>query len=252
MATVAQAGQPARYGFDAPRVMVTLLGMGGALVGAGLVGALLFSGWLFWAAVFIIADGLIPLVLGLAMLAYGLAGKMRMRDRMLAMIDWRGDEQVLDVGTGRGLLLIGAAKRLRSPGRATGIDIWRSEDLSDNTLDALAANVAAEGVEDRVALLTQDARTLQFRDGSFDVVFSLYCIHNIDGEAEQDRALLEIARVLKPGGRALIGEWLPTSRYASVLRNAGLTIRSNHTYFATALGPMWMVDAEKPVTAARI
>ena len=34
-----------------------------------------------------------------------------------------GDEKVLDVGCGRGLLLIGAAKRLKS-GKATGIDVW--------------------------------------------------------------------------------------------------------------------------------
>jgi predicted nicotinamide N-methyase len=40
--------------------------------------------------------------------------------------------QVLDVGTGRGLLLIAAAKKLSGSGRAVGIDIWKASDLSEN------------------------------------------------------------------------------------------------------------------------
>jgi arsenite methyltransferase len=51
------------------------------------------------------------------MLAYSL--KLNIRDRMLDMIHWKGNETVLDTGTGRGLLAIGAAKRLRAEtGRA--------------------------------------------------------------------------------------------------------------------------------------
>src|SRR4051812_19404358 len=52
-------------------------------------------------------------------------GKVRGRERLLDLLKWRGDEQVLDVGCGRGLLLIGAAKRLTT-GKATGIDIWQT------------------------------------------------------------------------------------------------------------------------------
>jgi hypothetical protein len=39
------------------------------------------------------------------------AGKLTERDRLLDELPWRGDERVLDVGCGRGLLLIGAAGR---------------------------------------------------------------------------------------------------------------------------------------------
>src|SRR5437879_1863149 len=49
-------------------------------------------------------------------------GKVRGRDKLLNLIPWRGDEQVLDVGCGRGLMLIGAAKKLKT-GMAFGIDI---------------------------------------------------------------------------------------------------------------------------------
>jgi cyclopropane fatty-acyl-phospholipid synthase-like methyltransferase len=62
------------------------------------------------------------------MLLYARWGKFRHRDRMLNMVSWRGGEQVLDVGTGRGLLLIGAARRL-STGKSTGIDVWSAKDF---------------------------------------------------------------------------------------------------------------------------
>ena len=69
---------------------------------------------------------------GSLMLLYAKVGKFRHRDRMLALHIWSGSEQVLDIGTGRGLLLVGAAKRLTT-GYATGIDIWNKEDLSGNS-----------------------------------------------------------------------------------------------------------------------
>jgi len=48
-----------------------------------------------------------------------------------------GGEHVFDVGTGRGLLLIGAARRLTS-GKGIGIDVWSTKDLSGNSLEAHA------------------------------------------------------------------------------------------------------------------
>ena len=54
------------------------------------------------------------------MIAYAERCKFQHRDRMVALVQWRGDEHVLDFGTGRGLPLIAAAKRLIT-GRATGI-----------------------------------------------------------------------------------------------------------------------------------
>lgn len=79
---------------------------------------------------------------GLLMLIYAKFGKFGHRDRMLKLHNWRGDEQVLDVGTGRGLLLVGAARRLTT-GHATGIDIWNKEDLSGNALERTEQNLAA-------------------------------------------------------------------------------------------------------------
>ena len=58
-------------------------------------------------------------------------GKLWSRDRLLDGLKLRGDETVLDVGCGRDLLLIGAAKRLTT-GNAIVVGSWQAEDLSGN------------------------------------------------------------------------------------------------------------------------
>jgi len=126
-----------------------------------------------------------------------LVGKFRSRDSLLNAIPWRGDERVLDVGCGHGLLLIGAAKRLTS-GRATGIDIWQDVDQANNSADATRLNAKLEGVE--VDIRDGDARKIPFDDETFDVVVSSLAIHNIYNKAEREQALGEIARVTKRGG----------------------------------------------------
>jgi cyclopropane fatty-acyl-phospholipid synthase-like methyltransferase len=72
---------------------------------------------------------------------------------------------VLDVGCGRGLLLIGAAKRLTT-GKAVGVDIWQTEDLSGNRPEATLENARLERVAERVGVKDGDARRLPFADGT--------------------------------------------------------------------------------------
>lgn len=150
------------------------------------------------------------------MLYSSLVTKRKVIERILDSIPWRGNESVLDVGCGRGMFLISAAKRLKS-GKATGVDIWRSEDLSGNSAEATLSNAKAEGVGNRIKIENADARQLPFGAGSFDVVVSSLAIHNIEGSGERAKALREIARVLKPGGYLAIFDILHTQEYAKVL-----------------------------------
>jgi len=163
------------------------------------------------------AIGLAYLAVAAVMLWSSRVAKMRVRDRLLDSVGLRGDEKVLDVGCGRGLLLIGAAKRLTS-GRVTGVDIWSGEDLSSNSAEAARANAKAEGVADRVRIEDADARKLPFANESFDVVLSSLTIHNIEEQNEREEAIAEMARVLRPGGRVALFDIQHTGDYARQLR----------------------------------
>ncbi len=163
------------------------------------------------------------LVYGAVMLWSSLVGKRRVSDRLVAALALSGNERVLDAGCGHGLALIGCARELTT-GKAVGIDLWAAKDLSNNNPEATRANAAAEGVADRVEVETGDITRLPFSDASFDAVISMTVIHNIPSREKRDRALSELVRVLKPGGRIAIFDLLHTSRYTEVLQGAGLRV----------------------------
>lgn len=229
------------YGWDAPGIMLGFLAVGTAVVGVGLA-LVHWEPFAFSEATGIVLTifGAMPLLLGLAMLQYRLASKMRTRDAMLDLFDRRGDQTVLDVGTG-------AAKRLQRGGRAIGIDIWSTKDLSNNAAAATHRYITVEAVGDRTEVRTDDVTKLSFADASFEAVVSLLCLHNIEPKPDQARACREIARVLKPGGRVVIGDYVPTHDYAAAFKAAGLTVERSASAFGIAGALMWLLVGDKPL-----
>jgi arsenite methyltransferase len=148
-------------------------------------------------------------------------GKFQVWADILLRLELHGDEQVLDLGCGRGAVLLMAASLLPR-GKATGIDMWRTHEQSGNALSVTQQNAQREDVADRVALHTADMQQLPFPDGSFDVVVSSLAIHNIRHPDGRKQALSEAARVLKPGGRLVIADFF-TRRYGENLRELGMT-----------------------------
>lgn len=207
------------YGTDGnPRIIVA------SVIVVALIDFLLFLGAsliLRILAYLVLALGVFVLYHALWWLPYVRFGKLRHRDALLSLVDWRGDESVLDIGTGRGLLLIGAAKKLRD-GKAIGIDIWRKQDMVGNSPEGALLNARLEGVSEKVEVRDEDIRNTSFQSGSFDVVLSNLCLHNISGRSERDKACLEIVRVLKPGGVAVISDGFHTKDYRQVFRKEGM------------------------------
>jgi len=234
------------YGIDAPGVIRNLGVTGLILIAAGLTMPAfeLYGVKVSLIGPTLLALGCLSLLLCASMLAYAFRGKYNVRDRMLGLVRWRGDEAVLDAGTGRGLLAIGAAKLLRT-GTATGIDIWEEKDLSGNTIENTLRNVEAEGVSDRVEIKNDDVRSIGFVDDSFDVVLSLLCLHNVQNRVERETACREIARVLKPGGTALIGDYANTPEYARELAAAGLKVEGPKSFLFQAYTPLSVIIAKK-------
>ena len=149
-----------------------------------------------------------------------LRGKFVVWSGIVDGLQLRGDETSLDVGFGRGAVLVATARRLPQ-GRAHGVDLWRSIDQSGNAPEVTEADATAEGVADRVELHTGDATVLPFDDNTFDLLTSSLAIHNIPDGAQRLQAIDEAMRVLRHGGRMAITDIRHVPAYAERLRALG-------------------------------
>ena len=177
------------------------------------------------------------------------SGKFVVWDRVLDDLRLRGDETVLDLGCGRGAVLMAAAKRLPR-GRAIGIDLWHA-DQTDNSQEATLANAVLEKVADRIEVRTADMTALPLPDESVDVVVSSLAIHNNPARAGRRQALDEAARVLRPGGRLAIADLWETRQHADRLRDLGWrNVKRRNLGWRMWYGGPWistrLVTATKP------
>jgi arsenite methyltransferase len=191
------------------------------LIGAGFLGV---GGWMIWSS---------------------RTGKLQLRERLIDLVELKGDEKVLDAGCGRGLMTIGAAKRLKT-GKATGVDVWDATVLSGNSSDAAKLNAKLEGVADKVRFETGDIRKLVYPEKSYDVAMSAVAIHNFRDQEDRAKVVRELWRVLKPGGRILIADIFHVSEYASVLRELGA-----QDVTVTSHGFLWCLPT-KSILAAKV
>ncbi len=211
------------YGFDAPFAPILMV-LCGALMLACSITLWLGEGRPAMGRAAAFGFGALWLFLNAGTFIYATrVGKFAVWADLLDGLNLQGDERLLDIGCGRGAVLLMAAQRLPR-GRAVGVDLWSTKDQSGNAEQVTRQNAALEGVTERIELHTADMRQLPFDDGSFDVVVSSLAIHNIWGAGERARALREAARVLKKGGKLVIADIRYTKVYASELEACGLKI----------------------------
>jgi ubiquinone/menaquinone biosynthesis C-methylase UbiE len=119
------------------------------------------------------------------------------QDLLLEMADLQPGENVLDIACGTGLVSFDALAKLGENGRLLGTDI------SDKMVE-IAAALAAEKGENRVQFARMDAEELSLEDHSFDAAL---CALGLMYVPDPGKALQEMHRVLKPGGRAIAAVW---------------------------------------------
>lgn len=232
------------YGIDAPKVIRNLIGIGILLLIISILLSFNILPEINFLKPSFLSTAICLLIAGFFMLSYSKFGKFKHRDRILKLHPWKGDEKVLDVGTGLGILMIGAAKKLDS-GKSYGIDIFNSYDLSDNTIEQTKNNIKLENVTDKTELISENILKTNFSDNYFDVIVSNLCIHNLYKEEERNQACQEIYRILKPGGEAIISDFKHTKEYKKIFQNLGMKVKKTGPYFWDTFPPLTIIIAQK-------
>lgn len=194
------------YGLDAPPVVFGFATCGIICILISLISMFYFTTQLVVFSILIIIGFIIGCFLlsaALLMILSSKVGKAILIEQVIDSLGLKGDEHILDLGCGRGLFLITAARRLNN-GKAIRIDIWRSQDQSGHSPKMTLSNAQAEGVANRIEIKTGDMRELPFPNKSIDIVISSIAIHNIHKKEGREKVFKEIDRVLKPNGQIAI------------------------------------------------
>jgi len=238
----------ADYGIDKPERVRALAMVGLVLIGTGLAQFIALQGsveaWPELTLTICLWLGVLLLFTAGVMLWSSKSGKYGLAWKMLEELKWRGREKVIDVGCGRGLLTILAARKAPL-GEIVGIDIWSQEQLSDNTKEAAIENAATERVADCVRFEDGDVTDLRFGSNSFDKVISAFCLHAIGSRKERNKAVAKLIKLLRPGGEIAILDILHTAEYRKIFEEQGLKkIRRSPMKFLYCLPTRYLI-AEK-------
>lgn len=119
-------------------------------------------------------------------------------ERALGGIDVAGDLSVVDLGCGPGVLGLALARRL-SPG-----SVVHGVDLSEDMIRYAREQSGTVPIETHFSVGSMDE--LPFPDASVDLVVTSMAMHEA-ARGVRPKAIAEVARVLKPGGRFLLVDW---------------------------------------------
>jgi ubiquinone/menaquinone biosynthesis C-methylase UbiE len=140
------------------------------------------------------------------------------RRRLRDTLEPRPGERVLEVGPGTGYYTLDMAEWVGPQGRVDIFDLQRQ--MLDHTMRR-----ASERDLSNITPTQGDARQLPYPDATFDAAHLTAVLGEIP---DQDAALRELARVLKPGGRLVVGEifgdphWVSPKRLTRRAQDAGL------------------------------
>lgn len=136
--------------------------------------------------------------------------KYARNDRLLpGVVDFLGDlngKRVVEYGCGLGQLTVLLARS------GAQVDAF---DLSDRSVEVARQRAQMTGVEDRIIFTIAPGEQLPYGDASFDVAFGKAVLHHLEPEA----GARELARILKPGGRAAFSEPLGTNPVVQFVRD---------------------------------
>lgn len=152
---------------------------------------------------------------GLRLLCFPFGGEKRLRRSILGLLSPERGERLLEIGCGTGTVSLEAAGLVGAEGMVVGID----------PVPEMLALARKKGKDwQQVTFAEGPGSPLPFPDGSFDSVIFFLVLHEMD-HRDRIEALAEAMRVLKPGGRLLVGELaVPLSRGGRLAMRALLLV----------------------------
>ena len=237
------------YGIDEPRTLIELAAAGILSVVAGLLIATDTVSTNPRAAdtALLVGPGVGFLILVVVVALYWSSrlGKVREMTKIVSDVPWGGEEVVLDLGCGRGLATVMAAKKLKT-GYAVGIDTWSKARVSGNNPLSVLANAAQEKVGSKVSAVKGFSGRLPLADNSVDVILSGLAVHSLAPRKERQVLFKEMARVLKEGGRVAILDAGNGNEYSVLLDKTGMRDIVMHRLRFSSFPPFHVVQARKP------
>ena len=237
------------YGIDEPRTIIELGAAGILSVVVGLVIAVYTSSTDARAAEAALlvgpAMGFLILVVAVLLFWSSRLGKVKEMTRIVGNIQWGGEEVVLDLGCGRGLAAVLAAKKLQG-GYAFGVDVWSKARLSGNDPRSVLANADHEKVRSKVSAVKGLSAQLPLADRSVDVILSASAVHHLVPRRQREGLFMEMSRVLKDGGRIGILDAGNGNQYTAILNKIGMRDIEMHRLRFSSFPPFHVVLARKP------
>jgi ubiquinone/menaquinone biosynthesis C-methylase UbiE len=135
------------------------------------------------------------------------------RSRLREILDPKPGERVLEVGPGTGYYTLDVAEWIGPDGSLDILDL--QQEMLDHTMER-----AGERDTTNITPKNADATAMPYEEGSFDAAFLVTVLGEVPN---QDAAIHELSRVLKPGGRLVVGELLGDPHY---VRLAPLRLRA--------------------------
>jgi ubiquinone/menaquinone biosynthesis C-methylase UbiE len=122
-------------------------------------------------------------------------------DRLFHYLSLAPSTVFLDLGCGKGNYTLAAARAIGPQGNVYGVDAWREG------LDELEKRAASEDLHNITAIHADLNEHIPLEDMTVDICFMATVLHDLLRESSGERAIAEIARILRPGGRLCIVEF---------------------------------------------
>jgi len=135
------------------------------------------------------------------------------RARLREVLDAKQGERVLEVGPGTGYYTLDVTEWVGPDGSVDILDL--QQEMLDHTMRRADERALAN-----ITPTQSDATALPFEDGTYDAAYLVTVLGEIP---DQDAALRELSRALKPGGRLVVGELLGDPHYVAL---SGLRLRA--------------------------